>query len=723
MKYTWLILIGVLISSSLFAQTYSDEVFLQDYADKYELSDNLMMTELIQVRSDRNNVISIISSEGLLQPFEKNLAKDMYYRAHEDMNILGIDSYENQFVYLTDEAVFSNAWAGKFYVEHGLKNPTEFVMSENFITLVASKGELVLLQDGKISLKESMNNFEPKELIFDEKGNRFLILFDKGIYELKIPTKEFSKVYDGEKLTSFSIKDEEIILGTANGILTLDGKTFKAGEVDQKLPCTDITAVRNIDGNLWFGSKKGAFKLRKDGKYDYYASQRWLVDNEVKDLSKGPENSVLVLTKNGLSKINFVPITLADKADHFQKIQRLRHIRYGLTANPSFASPGDISTGRYSDTDNDGLWTSMYLAAELFRYAVTKSEDAKLNAYDAFEGMERLTDMTGLKGFPARSFARDGYEQGLGSNGFSEEWRIEWVKKNGRIWRPTEDKRWRWKSSTSSDESCGHFFVYALFAELAPDKAWRDRAIRQIKIQMDHIIENDWYLVDWNGKPTAWGRWNPEYVNKFPINVGDRRLNSTLILAFLQTAYHFTKDELYKEKAFELINEHGYDDNANRPATIIGYVEGEDLSDKWNHSDDRMYFLTIPAFVNYSFSEEQRQKHFESARSHWEIERVEKNPLWNFLYAMIGGSDYDLDSSIWWLKEYPMDLIRWTADNNERKDITKLEPNFRSQEFAEILPPDEINRGGGGLSESSPSDFLLPYWTGRYLKIITDKAN
>jgi hypothetical protein len=196
-----------------------------------------------------------------------------------------------------------------------------------------------------------------------------------------------------------------------------------------------------------------------------------------------------------------------------------------------------------------------------------------------------------------------------------------------------------------------------------------------------------------------------------------------LILAFLQTAYHFTKDDIYKEKAFELINEHGYDDNANRPATIIGYVEGEDLSDKWNHSDDRMYFLTIPAFVNYSFSEEQRQKHFESARSHWEIERVEKNPLWNFLYAMIGGSDYDLDSSIWWLKEYPMDLIRWTADNNERKDITKLEPNFRSQEFAEILPPDEINRGGGGLSESSPSDFLLPYWTGRYLKIITDKEN
>ncbi len=294
------------------------------------------------------------------------------------------------------------------------------------------------------------------------------------------------------------------------------------------------------------------------------------------------------------------------------------------------------------------------------------------------------------------------------------------LRKNGRIWRLTEDERWRWKSSTSSDESCGHFFVYALFAELAPDKEWRDRAIRQIKIQMDHIIENDWYLVDWNGKPTAWGKWHPDYVNSFPINVGDRRLNSTLILAFLQTAYHYTGDELYKEKAYELINEHGYDENANRPASVIGFEEGESLSDTWNHSDDRMYFLTIPAFVNYSFTKEQKQKHFETARSHWDIERAEKNPLWNFLYAMIGGTDYDLDDSIWWLKEYPMDLIRWSADNSKRKDIIKLEPNFRRQQYAELLPPDESNRGGGGFGESSPSDFLLPYWTGRYLEIIND---
>ena len=92
----------------------------------------------------------------------------------------------------------------------------------------------------------------------------------------------------------------------------------------------------------------------------------------------------------------------------------------------------------------------------------------------------------------------------------------------------------------------------------------------------------------------------------------------------------------YKTAAYELIDKYGYDENANRPASIIGFVEGEDLSDRWNHSDDEMYFLTIPAFVNYSFSEEQRTKHLAAVKSHWEIERSEKNPLWNYLFALSG---------------------------------------------------------------------------------------
>ena len=42
-----------------------------------------------------------------------------------------------------------------------------------------------------------------------------------------------------------------------------------------------------------------------------------------------------------------------------------------------------------------------------------------------------------------------------------------------------------------------------------------------------------------------------------------------------------------------------------------------------NHSDDEMYFLTAPAFVNYAFDDKMK-KTFEGCYLHWEIERSGK---------------------------------------------------------------------------------------------------
>ncbi|MEQ8217888.1 MAG: hypothetical protein RH981_06615 [Arenibacter sp.] len=720
----------LLVGFATKAQTVDDQPFLQDRADKFSLKEGEGNVNLLQVGSNRNKAIKVLSSQGLMLPHEKNLRQDLQYRPLLDMNLVALTEYQGQFVYLTDKAVLSNAWAGKLYISHSIKAPKAMGIGPDFLTLIVGEGDFVIFKNDEEVWRSSIDNPKPIAVQYDPNSGQFLLLTADGLYQIDGSSKLATKVFNGTNLTAFTLHDDSLVLGTTNGVQILDRKTFVPIKLDQKLPWTEITTVKNIRGSLWFGSTKGAFKLREDGKYDYYASKRWLVDDEVVDLAEGPDGSVLVLTQKGMSKINFVPMTLAQKAEYFQEIQRLRHIRYGFTSDLAMRTPGDLSTGYFHDTDNDGLWTSMYLAGELFRYAVTKSDDAKQNAYEAFEAMERLTALPNLKGFPARSFERDGYEVGLHANGFSEEWRQQWEKENGRIWQLSEDELWRWKSTTSSDESCGHFFVYALFAELAPDQEWRDRAIHQIKIEMDHIMDNDWYLMDWNGKPTAWGKWNPEYVNSFPINVGDRRLNSTLILSFLQTAYHFTQDKKYKKGAEKLIKKYGYDENANRPATVIGFVEGEDLSNKWNHSDDEMYFLTIPGFVNYSFSDEQKEAHFNTVKSHWEVERSEKNPLWNYLFALTGGKNIDSEESAWWLREFPMDLIDWKIDNDHRKDLTKIAPNFRSQTYTEVLPGDERtlhlhngayrnNGGSDGKREYAPYIYLLPYWAGRYVDAIS----
>ncbi len=722
MKRTKIILIGLILAQSLFSQGYEDVPYIQDLAQKFELSES-SGNELLQVRSDRNKIINVLSAKGLLQAWENNLVKNQLYPFMADLEIVAFEVYQDQFFYLSDKAVFSNSRAGKIYVEHNMPNSSKFCIGDESSIMIAQEGKLAYFKNGKKIWNKSLKNFNPVELLYDRNKSRFLILSNNSIHIVDLANQKLTKKHAGENLTAMALlkRKDQIVIGTTEGIYYLDGNTLKiSSALDTKLPDSKISCIREINSKLWFGSAKGAFALREDGRYDYYASKRWLVDDKVLDISEGPENSVLVLSKTGLSKIIFKEMTLEEKAEYFQGVQRLRHIRFGFSSETILSTPGDLSTAILHDTDNDGLWTSMYLAGELFRYGATKSEDAIQNAYEAFEAMERLTEISGIKGFPARTYEIDGYQSSDNDPNMPED---------QKIWRLTEDKRWRWKSTTSSDETCGHFFAYALFAEIVPDKEWKDRAIHQIKIEMDHIIENDWYLVTWNGEITQWGRWNPDYVNSFPINVGDRRLNSTLILAFLQTAYHFTGEEIYKEKAFELMKEHGYDENASRPATVIGKVEGQSLSNTWNHSDDEMYFLTVPAFVNYAFNDELKKEFFEASKSHWEVERSEKNPLWNFIYALAGGEDYDLEESVWWLKEFPMDLVSWTVNNSHRQDLTRIEPNFRRQEYTEVLPKDERpmhlhnnayrnNGGSDGRREYPPYIYLLPYWLGRYIDAI-----
>lgn len=716
---TGIILAGMLFCCAPELRHYADEPYLQDYAEKYQFRVDEPGTELISVSCDRNKSIRVLSSGGLLHPWEKALEKDLLYRPLSDMNIVAVRVHHGQLVYLTDRAVLSNAWAGKFFIPHDVANVTRFAMGEDFSVLLAARGKLAFFRDSGPVWERAMEDFIPLDIVFDQQRVHFIILTENSIYTFRPVDRQAESRYEGEDLTCLALAsdDREILVGTKDGIFSLDAETFQSGTpLNRKLPATGITCISEINGQPWFGTSRGAFKGREDGRYDYYASKRWLVDDHVIDISDGPGNDVLVLTRNGLSILRFEEMTLDRKAAYFQEVQRLRHIRYGFSSESHLKVPGDLSTSVLRDSDNDGLWTSMYLAGELFRYAVTKSDDALQNAYEAFEAMERLTEITGLEGFPARTYEIDGYQSSDTDPDIPED---------QKIWRLTGDGRWRWKSTTSSDESCGHFFVYPLFAEIVPDREWRDRAIHQIRIEMDHIIDHDWYLVTWNGEITRWGRWNPEYVNSFSIHVGDRRLNSTLILAFLQAAYHFTGEERYREKAYELMDDHGYKDNVTRPASVIGFVQGQPLSDAWNHSDDEMYFLTAPALIKYAFTGELRKEYFDAVRSHWEIERSEKNPLWNFIYLLIGGEDYDLEESIWWLREFPMDLVSWNVDNSHRKDLTRVEPNFRKQEYTEVLPRDERpmhlhnnayrnNGGSGGMREYPPYIYLLPYWAGRY---------
>ena len=463
--------------------------------------------------------------------------------------------------------------------------------------------------------------------------------------------------------------------------------------------------------------------LREEGRFSYYASERWIPSDTVVNIAKGPDNSVLVLTNRGLGKICFKEMTLYDKAMFYEKQVRERHIRTGFNATLSSMTKGDVTTGSMEDSDNDGLWTSMYLAGETFRYAVTKSDEALQNVRESLDAMERLYSINGIPGFPSRSFERRGY------------------KYDDEAWRRAEDPEWDWKSTTSSDEAIGHIFAFGAIAELVDVPELRDKAVMLIDTLMSHVVKNNFYMIDWDGKPTLWGKWNPDYVNARPKGVGDRKINASNIIAMLQTAYHFTKKEKYKEAAFYLMNEHGYYENLMQPMKGIGRAasDADDwskmLSDGWNHSDDEMYYCGYWGLYRYAFNDTLKAKYREAIIDHWEAERAEKEGLWNIMTAIADTRNIDLKEAVWYLQGYPLDLVEWSVKNSHRKDIELLAPNFRGQTIKEVLPPGELrisrhnaNRfdlddNGGGRAESSAGDiWLLPYWIGRYLGVISEPA-
>jgi hypothetical protein len=739
---------------------YVDRPFLQDYSEKIPLASPAGDIKLRKVRMDRNGCISVLSNKGLLQIDTGMLKPDRRYRPLADMQIKDLEVTWDQFVYLTDRHILSNAWAGQFLSDYAMSGAKLLATGGRGEVIVIGAGRVVRFQVDEPVWEWQVDTARIKQAAFDAKGKRCLLLTEDGLWCLEpsrgtsiLPassvgvrpmktenshgqdardthgrdahaTEDASRhpndparpVLERKDLTcvTFSSDGGTLLVGTSNGLLRLDPNSFEPqSEPVTRLPCAEIRCLRPMGATLWAGTGRGAFALHADGRIDSYASRRWLVDDAVIDIWPGPDGSVLVLSETGLSIIHFREMTLADKAAHFEKLTRTRHIRNGFSSSLALSTPGDLATGTLIDSDNDGLWTAMYLAGELFRYAATKSREALRNCHESFEAMERLSLITPMQGFPARSFEWAGYQ----------------VADKSR-WHLAEDKLWAWKGTTSSDEIVGHFFVYAIFAETMPSETWRKRAIALMDAIMDHIVRNNWYLVDLDGKPTQWGRWHPEYVNRFPRQVGDRKLNSAEIIAFLQTAHHFTGKDIYRQKAFELIDQHGYLDNILIPVQGLGRVPGIDLTTEWNHSDDELAFLSYWNLYRYAFTPELREQYRRAIRDHWEIERPEKNPLWNFLYAATGAEEFDLQESIWSLKEFPLDLVSWTVRNSHRRDLESLAPNFRHQSTKTVLPPDErpmskynsnalrLDGGSDGREEFSGDIYLLPYWLGRYLGVI-----
>src|SRR4030042_6361535 len=151
---------------------YEDRPFIQDFSEKIPLSEELTGTKLSAVRCDRNGRVLVLSNKGLLQVHNGQLVPDLSYRPLADMQIKNMETYRGQFIYLTDNAVLSNAWAGQVLIPHKMPDAGLFVPGSNFNFLLAGKNSLAYFNQGKCVEKWQTAPMGPKQILFARAPSR-----------------------------------------------------------------------------------------------------------------------------------------------------------------------------------------------------------------------------------------------------------------------------------------------------------------------------------------------------------------------------------------------------------------------------------------------------------------------------------------------------------------------------------------------------------------------
>ena len=184
-----------------------------------------------------------------------------------------------------------------------------------------------------------------------------------------------------------------------------------------------------------------------------------------------------------------------------------------------------------------------------------------------------------------------------------------------------------------------------------------------------------------------------------------------------------TGDEKYETEYRKLLDEHGYADLIRRSKTF---------APAWRtHIDDELLALVFPALM---FCEEDPvllSLYRESLDRWYQGIKPDKSPFFNFLYGSFVGRDSELNASVAFLRDAPLDLVNWRIDNTQREDLRLLrEPELDTFQTHPLPPVDERGvvrwdknpwmaaQGDGGRTEWCPVYWLLPYWMGRYYGFI-----
>ncbi len=576
---------------------------------------------------------------------------------------------------------------------------------------------------------------------------------DKGVYEndgmaMKNYNSENGDL--GDNLVSslaFCDDNRTLVISTFSGYtLYKEGKFEKFYAKPDGLPMNRTNSAVCRGNMIALGHEIGAtFINQQDGHVDYYLSRRWILDEKVNDVALDDNGNRFIATKSGISRIYLVETKLADKIKYFEELQDKYFWRMDGFVAPDLSSGDEfeIKDPKVWDSDNDGLWTQMQVAAWCMAYAVTKDEYYYQKARKAIEVMFLEVDI------PAVDFEKAGLGYGFVTRSLvrEDEGAVYEDKKSRPNWHPVEynGKKYYWKDDTSSDEIDGHFFGYSFYYDhCAKDDKEREEVAKRLGGIADYILRNGYQLLDLDGQKTTWGHWQPDYIGvsvdgmdrclkKYPLDLcmesahGGGWLNGTQILGFMLSAYRITGELKFYNAYEELINRYKYD-RLVEFTDEIWTVTNPAIA---NHSDHELAMLAYTTLLRYEHNPERRAKWLANLLKFYEWEIPERQPMWAAVVALYSEDGARVEDAVRTMREIPRDLRKVLFDNSNRQDAKDNGiDRFKKPQWDRVFPYDEIRTmwwngnpyskvsGGSPQGYGGPMFYSIAYWMLRYAGVL-----
>jgi hypothetical protein len=518
----------------------------------------------------------------------------------------------------------------------------------------------------------------------------------------------------------------DVWIASDHGVYVTDGDNWwHPLNRDDGMPYEDVTCLALApNGDVWGGTPEGAWRLR-NGEWRYFRGKRWMPGNRVTAITADQSGAVWLTTDKGVAKIEERATRLAEKAAHYEQVTQARHNRRGYVTGCGLKVPGDPNGGIIPDaSDNDGLWTAIYIAAEAYRYGATKDPQARKFASESMQALLDLTRLSGYPGFPARAIIR----KGENVSGYDPNETVRVAGETDKIWYASpKDPSILCKGDTSSDELDGHFFAYYIYHELVADAKEKEQIAQVCRAITNNLLDHNYTLVGHTGRRTLWGAFGPQFMNDDPRWFDERGLNSIEMLCYLRVSMHICGDKQFSDAYETLINKHHY---------LLNTLNYRRQLPWWamNHSDDELAWCVYFPLIMLEREPSRRAVLMQSLMSSYRGLEAEHSPFYNFLTGAAAGQPLSTAEAVTMLQDWPWELINWEMKNSHRHDVTfRSAKGGRNQsEIDRVLPaserrvmkwngnPWDPDEGGNGGSEEDGAAWLIGYWAGRYYKFIEE---